>query len=363
MTAIPARALLTFNDGKDQIFTSATYSWGYDTNVFANTATRGSVTQAFSWGANYTRKAGVIGVNASIGMNAGQFVGIPGQDYDDPNITLSFNKGVGRTTGNLMIQAQKVNSPDPIANNRQVGWEYTAALNLRYPIIERFYITNVTTVGGSSYANRALFANQQSYSDGIDVNFVYDSKLDLRAGYGFALEKTHDTTAIHHAFDVGANGTIAPQLSGSLITGFVIDQTSYSSGKGKAETFTGLTATANLNWRFSRSLSFTGTAAKDFGISSTDVTTDSTTLGLTSETTLFKRFRTSVGVTYVGTSFLGRNGGGRRDTLWELVANVGTALTTHLRANLAYAYMVNYSNFSTARFIRETITLSVTATY
>ena len=62
-----------------------------------------------------------------------------------------------------------------------------------------------------------------------------------------------------------------------------------------------------------------------------------------------KRFRTEMAVTYVPTDFLGRAGKGRRDRLWEFQPNLGTALTTHIRCNLGYGYLINYSNFSGRR--------------
>src|SRR5665213_3185265 len=124
MATQTARALLVFNEGKDQVYVTSTYSIGYDTNVFSQRVAKGALTQALSFGASYSRKAGLIGVNASFGMNFGQFFGIPGQDYADPSLTLAFDKGVGRTTGSLSFNVQKVNTPDPIANNRAIGWDY-----------------------------------------------------------------------------------------------------------------------------------------------------------------------------------------------------------------------------------------------
>jgi len=79
--------------------------------------------------------------------------------------------------------------------------------------------------------------------------------------------------------------------------------------------------------------------------------------------TLGKQLRTNIGVTYVGTDFLGPNSLGRRDTLWEFPVNIGTAINTHIRVNLAYAYMINTSTLSNSSFTCETITLSLQATY
>jgi hypothetical protein len=361
MATLPARALLMFNDGKDQVFVTSTYSIGYDTNVFSQRVAKGALTQAFSFGANYTRKAGLITVNASFSMNLGQFFGIPGQDYADPTLTLGFSKGVGRTTGSLTFNVTKVNTPDPIANDRAVGWNYGTALTLRYPVIERFYLGNVTSVGGSSYANETLFAAQQNYSDGITMNFIYDSKLDLTDAYNFTLSHTHDTTSYDHSFNIGANGNVLPKLDGSIAVGYSADFNDYT--HAKSEFFSGLDANTSLTWRLTRSLSLTGSVSKGFQISSTDITTDTIDYRLDAETVLLKRFRTEMSVTYVPTDFLGRTGLGRRDRLWEFQPNVGTAITTHIRCNVGYGYLINYSNVADAAFTNEVITFSATATY
>ena len=36
-------ALLTFNDGKDQVFVTASYTFGFDSNVFTQQVARSSV--------------------------------------------------------------------------------------------------------------------------------------------------------------------------------------------------------------------------------------------------------------------------------------------------------------------------------
>ena len=361
MATQTARALLVFNEGKDQVYVTSTYSIGYDTNVFSQRVAKGALTQALSFGASYSRKAGLIGVNASFGMNFGQFFGIPGQDYADPSLTLAFDKGVGRTTGSLSFNVQKVNTPDPIANNRAIGWDYGSVLKLRYPIIQRFYLTDTASVGGSSYANDQLFAAQQTYSDGINMNFVYDSKLDVMDGYVFTLSHTRDTTSYESALNFGGNGHLLPKLDGSLSVGYSLDDIDIR--HQPSESFTGIDANVTLNWRVARSFSITGTAVKDFAISSTDIITDTTNLGVSMETVLAKRFRTQVGITYVTTDFMGKSGGGRIDHLWEFQPNIGTALTTHIRCNLGFGYLVNYSNFANAEFTNEVLSLSVTASY
>ena len=101
--------------------------------------------------------------------------------------------------------------------------------------------------------------------------------------------------------------------------------------------------------------------SKDFGTTATDISTNVTSLGLNTDMSLVRSLRTSVDISYTETAFLDLLGAGRRDTLWQFTANLGTALTTHIRTNLAYSYMINYSNLSGASFTRQTLSLNITA--
>jgi hypothetical protein len=325
------------------------------------TPKKAAYTQLLTAGASYTRRAGLISVDAGFSMNAGAFAGLPGQNYTDPGFTLGFTKGSGRTTGSLDFSAAKSNAPDPVANDRAIAWNYSAAQALRYQLIDRYFFTNTATVGGTSYQNQKLFANQVAYSDAFQANVIYDSKLSFDTGYHVALDQTHDTNNWAHNFTFGAVGNIIPNVTGSIEAGYAYDQS--KTRHQKENDYQSFTGDANLIWHFSRVLSFSGNAAKSFGISSTDVVTNTTSAGIVASGNVGKRFRTDVGVNGNWTAFLSPNGLGRRDTLLELTADLGTAITTHLRVNLNYTYMENYSNISTGKFIRETITLTLLATY
>jgi len=355
-----ARALLTFNDGTDQVFVNATYTFGYDSNVFTQGVARGSSTQSWSFGANYTRHAGEISVNAGLGWSFGDFGSFTSQDFVDPSYTLSFTKGTGRTTGSLTFSAQKTAQPDPDANNRAVAWNYDIALNLRYPVNDRYFFTNGTSYSNILYTNHALFANLGSISDGLAINYIFDPKIDFNGGYTFAISQTDNTTNYDESYTVGASGSLLPKLTGSMDVGFVNRNSDYA---GTREDYGSMTAAASLAWRFSHMFSFAGSVNKDFGTSSTDVSTDTTSVSVDTDINAIRRLRTSIDTSYTETQFLGALGAGRRDTLWQIVANLGTAITTHIRANLSYAYEINYSNLGGASFTRETLSLTLSADY
>jgi hypothetical protein len=160
---------------------------------------------------------------------------------------------------------------------------------------------------------------------------------------------------------VGANGTILPKLSGGIQVGYERSN-EYAKHLGD-NVYDDLTAGVNLYWRYSRTLSFNGLASKDFNITAEDVETNATTLSASMDAALGHRWRTNAGIVHVGTQFLGKAGLGRRDSLWEFTANVGTGLTTHIKINFGYVYEINYSNLSSAEFYVQSYNVSIFASY
>ena len=354
------RALLTFNQGKDQVFVNATYTFGFDTNVFTQQVARSSVTQSAMFGLSYARKAGFISVNAAVGWNIGQFSQFKSQNFVDPSYSLSFTKGHGRTTGSLSLSAQRENVPDPDANNRSVSWNYSSILNLRYPVNERYFFTDAISYTSAIYTNPVLFTNLVTEGNALDLNYVYDSKLDFSTGYTLTRSLTPDTTDYDHSLNLGANGSILPKLTGSLGIGYGYRD---SLAAGQRANYGTVTADGSLNWRFSHLISFSSTVNKGFTTTSTDISTNTTSVSLNSDLSLIHSLRTALGIDYTETAFLGVRGLGRADTLWQFTANLGTAINTHISTNLAYAYMVNYSNTAGASFVRQSLSLNLRADY
>src|SRR5687767_9084589 len=87
----PSRALVRLNDGHDKIFVSASVSVSHDSNVFANSDDRGDYVYSTSLGAQYTRRAGWIGVNANAAVSSSKFATLDGQDFNNPSFGLEFN--------------------------------------------------------------------------------------------------------------------------------------------------------------------------------------------------------------------------------------------------------------------------------
>lgn len=373
VAAPPADALFNMNQGKDLVFVNATYSIGFDSNIFTRKSGKASASQSASASIDYTRQAGLIAIAASAAISVGSFASVRSQDFTDPSLSLSFRKRYGRTTGSLALSARHDSSPDPDAGERTKSWNYGTMLDVRYPVNDRYYLTNSIAFNGKYYTNKGLFSNLDSYSDSIFVNYIYSSKLDLNGGYTIRISDTsRHTNAYDHNFSIGASGGIRPKLSGTIRVGYQIrDAGSYFTDPTLTnapttrinETFKAFSAGTSLKWLYSRKLSVSGDVNEDFSISSTDISTDRLSIGLHTSTPLTTKLIGNFGVTYSSTDFLGAAGDGRHDDMWMFDASLGVALTTHIRTNLSYAYMINSSNRSAYNFERQTLTLTIAASY
>jgi hypothetical protein len=357
-----AHALFNFNQGKDLVFVSASYSIGWDSNVFTRAASQGAFSQSASASIDYSRQAGLIGVNVTASASSGSFAGIRGQDFFDPSVSVAFRKRYGRTTGAWTTSARHESQPDPDVGERTKAWAYNSVLDVRYPISDRFYLSNNLGYSGRFYTNNKSFSDLDSYSESISANYVYTSKLDLNTGYSIRISQTSkDTTAYDQSLTVGASGGILPKLTGLINVG--IQRRDSDSTLGHHEAFTSFTSATSLKWLFSRKISFSGDLVEDFSTSATDISTNRLSAGLHGTASLTSKFIGNAGATYSITHFLGVAGEGRRDDLLQFDASLGLALTTHIRLSLSFLYMINWSTLSSADFERESVTLTAIATY
>ena len=168
----PARALVTFNDGREHIYVTGSAGIGYDSNLFAHNQGGGDTLYTASVLAEYTRRAGWIGVNASVGLNLSQFVDHTDQNSTDPRLALEFVKGGGRTTGGLSLSAVREHRADSAANLRAESWNYNGTLTVKYPVMERYSVAGTAGYSEQVYDAKYNLSNLQTTSIGADL--LYD---------------------------------------------------------------------------------------------------------------------------------------------------------------------------------------------
>ncbi len=362
VTTPRAAALIDFNDGRDKITVNAAYGIVYDSNVFVRAEGGGDTSQTLSLGANYTRHAGLIGVNASVAVVAGRFTKFTSEDFTNPRFTLSLSKGQGRLTGSADVSVQRESVSDSAANIRTTSWNYGSTLSIRYPVNDRYYFTSTTDFSLRDYLdNRALF-NLTSYAEAIDAYYVYTSKLDFLGGYrirrGLAEGGSH---TLDQSLTTGATGSLLPKLNGSLRLGYQWrDESGPDGGRYHA-----LTTSLSLAWPVNKRVTFSGAASKDFATTATDISVDTTAFSLsaTLKPVLKVKLVLDTSAEYATSSFLGVKGAGRKDEAWTLTASASVPLSSKISTSLAYVYTDNRSNFAFSEFTRSTVTFNLSVRY
>jgi len=357
-----ADALLEFNDGHDRVTVSAAYGITYDSNLFVHAGGAGDYNQSLTLGVNYTRRAGLIGVNASVSVSTARFTKFSGEDFTNPSFSLELTKTQGRLTGAVGFTAQRESRSDVAANLRADSWNFGSTINLRYPINERYYFTSGTEFSLHDYVQQGPLFNLSSYSEAVDVFYVYTSKLDLMGGYRIRLgDAAGGSHTQDHALTMGATGGILPKLNGSVRVGYQWRNESSSAGGH----YGSLTSSLSLAWPMTKRVAFNYAVSKDYTTAATDVSVDVTAFSLS--VSLKPAFRLKLvlntGIDYSISDYLGARGDGRQDRAVSLNAGVSFPITAAISTSLSYAYTDNHSNIAFSNFARHTATFSLSARY
>ena len=370
-----AHALLKLNDGRDQIFVTAFVGAGYDSNVFTRAdGDNSDLVISGGAGIEYSRKAGLIGVNASLGWDFGRFSTFSDEDFVNPSASLEFSKGTGRTTGAVQFNTRRDSRADPTIGLRTESWNHSVNLNYRYPVIERYSFAGNISWATIDYIDNngpAGFTDLNTYTVGTDLFYSWRSDRDLLAGYRYRLGETSATsTNTDHSVYVGVNGRIVSKLSGNARVGWSYRINDYPAPIAE-ETNDGLYVSLSATWPASQKITFTLTATQDFSTTSTNFQTESTTVDLSGRFSHTVKFSTRANIGAGHTRYLsgysqpsntltpGFNGLDRSDTY--VTAGVGADYTVneHLNISLNYAYFRNDSNLSPYRFDRHSAGITV----
>lgn len=358
LSARESHALLKFNEGRDQIFVSASLTVGYDSNIFASSAGEGDIFTNSSLSLEYMRRAGLIGVNGSLSWNLGSFASNTSQNFSNPAMRLEFVKNTGRTTGSITFDAQRQSQADPNVNFRTDSWNYNAGLNWKYPVIERYSLAGSFGYGLLDYVdNSAGLTDLSTYTASTDLFYTYTSQRDIIAGYRIRVSETSaQNQTTDHAFTAGISGKILAKLNGTIRAGYQVRQES-SSG----DTFSSYTASASTTWTVNKKLSVTGTLNKDFSTTATESSVDTTSFNLDAQYVLRHRWSLYSGVGVGYSEFLNGIDGGREDHYFTWSVGVSYSLNDHFKASLTYSYFQNWSNRARSEFERNSISLNITS--
>lgn len=357
LTAPAVMALLRWNDGKEEIFLGLNAALGWDSNIFASADAKSDALLTASASADYERRAGMIGVNASAGAEVGTFFEYTDENYVNPRASLELFKNSGRTTGNIRLGIAKESRADVAANIRAESWNTDAAVKVRYPVIRRYAIAGSLGYNFQDFTDNALLVDLATYTAAADLLYARDSKHDLFAGYRLRITDSQlDTSSYDHAFTLGITGRIAPKFNGTVRVGYQFRDTR---GPLRNEDFSGLNAGIAVTWTLTRRLNMTAQVSKDFATTSTDISNDSFYSSLEARMSINARLSVFGGLGYGINDFLGSRGGGRRDEFTTISAGGKYTLNDKVSLSLTASHLENSSNVAIADYDRDSVVLGL----
>src|SRR6188768_2991821 len=184
-----AQALMNFDGTRNQLFVFGGLTFAYDSNIYAEADGRGDYSLTAQVGTELKRKAGLIAVDFTAKVDFVHYGEFTEEDSVNPNFALLLTKDTGRTTGSFSVQAYRETRTDSAVNLRTSSLNYPVALNLRYPIDDKFYLTSATQYLRRTYEDNASLVDYSDISEALDCYYRYSSKLDLLAGYRLRLSE------------------------------------------------------------------------------------------------------------------------------------------------------------------------------
>jgi opacity protein-like surface antigen len=358
----PAHALVSFNGGHDHIYLTGTIGVAHDSNIFANNLSGGDTIYSASLLAEYARRAGWIAVNGSLEVSTSSFSQHREEDFTNPKLALEFMKQSGRTTGSLLLNASRENRADPEVNFRNEFWSYGAMLNVKYPVIDRYYLTGSLGYAEVDYLNNPVFVDQTTYSASADLFYELTQDRDLLVGYRYRdNESSVNTETADHAFTAGVSGRIVHGYEGKVRVGYQYRNPLHSPERS----FSAWTGSASVTHAFGKKSSATLTGSKDFSTTATNINLDSTTLSADYQYAFNARWTAHAGAGYGRSRFLGAagidatSGRSREDTMLNADAGVGYSANEHFKLSVNYTWAENWSTLQYSDFIRTGWSLSV----
>lgn len=355
----PARALVTFNDGKEHIYVTGTATVAIDSNIRARAGGGGDTIYSAGLLAEYTRRAGLIGVNGSVGLDLSRFVEHRDENFLNPRLTLEFDKATGRTTGAINLSAARENRADPAANLRAQSWNYATGVNFKYPVIERYSFAGNLGYTSRVYDAQTGLSDLRTYVAGADLLYALSSERDLLAGYRYRYSETSTLTAFDdHSFTAGVTGRIIPHLNGSVRAGYQVRRPHGATPEGD---YRGLTASGAVIWSATKKFSLTGQLSRDVSVTANNLSVDTFSGGLDAQYVVSGRLSLFATIGGGESRYLGLAANQRRDRFFTWGGGVNYTILPQLKATLAYHYFQNNSTSSLSDYEQNLTTLALSS--
>lgn len=358
LAALPAQALVSLNDGKDKIFVSGSVTIGFDSNFYANSFKQSETTVLAMAGVEYSRRAGAIGVDASVSATKSIHSNFSKEDSVDPKYSMELTKSEGPTTGSLRLNYTRRRDNNMAASMRLRTEEYGAALDATRPVSQRYSVAGGLGFGRTDFQQTPGIYDLDTFDAHANLVYQINSRRELSVGYAYGRDDSKGPEDFDdHGINVGLKGRITAKVTGTLQTGFTTRQSRLASG----ENFSAWTAAAIANWLPVKKTTVTGELSKSFATTSTDIATDNTTAAINVNRVLNARWNVGAGLTGTHSRYLGVRGAGRSDDILIFNASVSWSMNEHLRVTGMYSHTLTSSTLAFAEYNRDYFSLMISS--
>ncbi len=353
----PVFALLNVDGTRNQIFVFGDLQLGYDSNIFAQEGGASDFITTGTVGVEWKRHAGVIAIDSKASLSYQHYDKFTQGNGWNPSFSVEFDKTTGRTTGALTVGATRSQRTDTTVNLLTTSWNIPVDLNVKYPINQRYYFTSDTGYLRRDYLNNPALSNYDEYNEGVDVFYIYTSKLDLLGGYRVRFSHSDAGRATDQNVTFGATGGLLPKLSGIVRAGFQNRRLENSA------TYNQLSLSGQLLWTATRNFSLTGSASRDFNTTAIAGSVDSLSGRLDGTYIFTRRFQVLSGLGGGRNLFLNGIEAHRRDEFFTWDVGATYSWGEHLKITATYTYLRNWSNSSVAQFDRNGFSIDISSRY
>jgi hypothetical protein len=353
----PARALLTFDEGNDQFFVTGNIGVSYNSNITDSNSGQADTIYSAGVGFQLLRRAGIISVDLSGGLDFSHFDKNTGDDFSNPHLQGEFSAKDERTTADLTLSTLRQSAADIVTGIRAVSWDDAAGFNVKYRVTDRYSVSGTLGYALIDYVNTPGLTNLTSYNAGANLFYSINSARDFFVGYNFGYQQTSNGLSYDdHSFNFGIDGKILPKLNGTVSVGYEIQVPHGPANAGTSATGA-LTEAIALTWNYSQRLKITGSLSQNF--STTAIGESVNTLASSLDASYAANAKTTfeAGIGGGHTRFIGAAANGRRDTYFDWNAGVNYSINDHFKVAANYTHMENWSNLSSAAFIQNVINL------
>ena len=364
-TAVSASAQLAA--GRGHFESALGLQANYDSNIFLQRNGGSDTSLEFNGSEKYIHDSGILTSNSEISIDYTLFDKHSNQNALDP----LFSERLGyapsdKTTANADLSFQRSSIANPDLNTRTKSnntacdgmFQHLWSEKLGYRLLGNYNDDNYITPG---------FSDVLSYMAGIDAVYTYSEKLTFLAGFQHQESWTShrepgqpDPSSKDAIYTVGAEGELAPKLSGTLNAGVENRRFNSASFDGSSSFY----LSTNLKWIASPKTSVALTAASNFDLTAANQSSKIESLTLGETHVLNKQWSVEGAITASRTNYSGLGiGSSRTDDTFTIKSQVSYAWATNVTINASAGYSRVDSSLVLSTYDRVYASLGITATF